>query len=158
TCGRRRTSIWPCLAGVSLSLCVHGAALYAFIARPASNASAAGNGLDDFTVIAEVRLEGADFLTQRAQEAGTSQTAAQAAPAPAPEEPKAEPSEEAHTEAPLSQQTANATPEPAEIPPEPHREEAPREKQQTIMQTASVEAKAQDEQQAAAALAARRNQ
>jgi protein TonB len=147
----------PRLIGLSLALCLHGAVLYAFMARPASNAFAEGSGSDDFTVVAEVRLDSTDFLTQRAQEAEIDRTPAQAAPPPAPEkqEPKPEPLEKTQTEAPLPQQTANA--EPAEVSPEAPRQEPP-ERQQTISQTASVAAKAQDEQQAAAALAARRNQ
>jgi protein TonB len=145
---------WRRLIGLSLALCLHGLGLYALIARPASNGFAEGSGSDNFTVIAEVNLESADIFTQRAQEAEIDRTPA-AAPPPVPEneEPKIEPQEKAQTEGPLPQQTANAAPKLAEVPPEAPREEPPAERQ-AVPQPATVAAKAQIEQHAAAALAA----
>lgn len=147
---------WPRFIGLTLALCLHCGVLYALVARPASSAFDDGSGSDNFTVVAEVNLESGDFFTERAQEASVDSSPAQAAPPPAPDkkEPKIEPPEKTGTEAPLPQQTANSNPKPAETP----RQEPPPEQQQTRTQIASVAAKAQDEQQAAAALAARRDE
>jgi protein TonB len=151
---------WLRLIGLSLALCLHGAVLSALITRIGSGALADGSGSDNLIVVAEVSVENADFLTQRAQEAEIDRAPAQAATPPAPDkqEPEIEPPEKTQTGAPPPQQTANATPAPAKVPPEAPRREPPPEKQQTVSQVATVAAKAQDEQQAAAALAARRDQ
>jgi protein TonB len=135
---------WPRLIGLSLALCLHGAVLYAFIARPGSGAGADGSGSDNFRVVAEVSLESADLFTQSKQDAAADANPVQAAPQPVPDkqEPKTEPPQMAETGVPLE------TP----------RQEPPPEQQQTKPQMASVAAQAQDEQQAATALAARRNE
>ena len=142
---------WPRLIGLSLALGMHGGVLYTFFAQPGRSAFGNGTGLDNFTVIAEVNLESTDLFTQRAQEPGIDRNASQAAPPPIPEkqEPKIEPAEKTETKAPLPQQTADATPKPAEPPPE---------QPQTVTQTATLAQKPQIDQQAAAALAARRDE
>jgi periplasmic protein TonB len=147
---------WPRLIGLSLALGLHAGVLYALFAHPGPSGFADGSGSDNFTVVAEVRLEGADFLTQRAQQASDESSPARAMPLPrVKQEPKIEPQEKWETKAPLPQQTAEAAPQP----PEPPRQESPPpEQQQANAQVASAAAKAQDEQQAAAALAAHRNE
>jgi periplasmic protein TonB len=149
---------WPRLIGLLLALCMHGGVLYAVMARPASNAFADASGSDDFNVVAEVRLESDDFLTQRAQEAEIDRAPAHAAPSAVPlkQEPELKPADETQTEGPPLQRTADATLEPAELPPEAPRPDA--QPKQNMTETATVAAKAQDAQQAAAVLAARRNQ
>jgi periplasmic protein TonB len=146
---------WPRLIGLSLALCLHGGVLYALFGHSGPSAFAEGSGSDNLTVVAEVRLEDADFLTQRAREASAESSSAQATPPP-PDKPEAkiEPQEKRETEAALPQQTAEAAPQPPEAP----RLESPPAKQQAKAEIASVAAKAQDEQQAAAALAAHRNE
>jgi TonB family protein len=131
---------WPRLIGLSLAFCLHGGVLYALIAHPGSGALADGSGPGNFTVVAEVSLESADFFTQSKQDAAIDSNPIQAALPPVSDKPEPiiEPQERSETEVPL---------------------EAPRqEQQQTTNQAASVAAEAQDQQQAAAALAARRNE
>jgi protein TonB len=135
---------WPRLIGLSLALCLHGGVLYALIAHPGSGALADGSGSDNFTVVAEVSLESADFFTQSKQDAAIDSNPDQAAPPPVPDKPeqKIEPQDKSETAVPL----------------EAPRQEPLPERAQTMTQAASVAAEAQEEQQAAAALAARRNE
>jgi periplasmic protein TonB len=130
---------WPRLIGLSLALCLHGGVLYALIAHPGSGALAGGSGSDNFTVVAEVSLESADFFTQNKQDAAADINPVQAPPPPK-QEPKVEPQEKSESDVPL----------------EAPRKEPPPE--QIMPQMASVAAEALEAQQAAAALAARHNE
>jgi len=147
---------WSRLIGLSLALCLHGGVLYALIAHPGLGALADGSGSDNFTVVAEVSLESADFFTQSKQDAAVDTNPVQAAsPVPDKQEVKLEPQEKTQTEATLPQQTADTSPQPPDTL---RQDPTPPEQRQAIPQIASVAAKAQDQQQAAAALAARRNE
>jgi protein TonB len=135
----------PRLAGLAFALALHAGAVYAMLDRSASStlAFAQGDGADDFTVVATVSLESRDIFTQDAKQA-----AAQAAPvaAEAPPEP---------VKAEDTPAVTGAAPEQAQEPP---REDARPEPAPKIeRQAASVATQAQDEQTAAAALAAKRS-
>ncbi len=151
---------WPRLTGVALALCLHGGVLYSMLSRSGPDALAEGNGDADLTVVATVSLESSDLFTQSAQEAAVNANSSQAERLPDLDKQEPEKKIEVPKNAQDETPKPDETPPPQETPPEPERpspEVAPQGQQKSIAQMASVAAEAQEEQHAAAAVAARRN-
>jgi protein TonB len=142
----------PRLAGLALALALHGAAAYVIFAHPEADALAEGTGSDTLTVVASVSLEGGDLFTQSPQAAAAEAHPARAE-AQAGSQDQKEPQAAKPDDAPIPQETGAAKPQRrgADAPKVPAAEE------QKPAPAASAAAEALDAQQAAPALAARRD-
>jgi protein TonB len=145
---------WLRLIGLALAAGLHGAVYAALVAAPPVDelSLADGSGADRLTVVATVSLDGSDLFTQAAS-AGASASEARPEPEQTPAAPEPQPAPEPRPEAAVEAEPERAPP-PKPAPPEPVVEQV---SPAPPPQAATAARAAQDEQRAAAQIAARRS-